>query len=163
MKLFNLGTGLRIGYAIGVLALLSMSPAGAQENLDQGKSGAQLFASDCAFCHKSVRGLSKAGGPLGLGLEGFLREHYTASRESAATLARYIQANDAGPAPAAEKRTRRSTKGEDKPKGSDSAKSESKAEAKTPAAAKSEDAKPAESKSAKTKSEAKPDKPEKSN
>jgi hypothetical protein len=148
MKLYNLGTGLRIGYAIGVLALLSMcpSPAGAQENLDQGKSGAQLFASDCAFCHKSVRGLSKAAGPLGFGLEGFLREHYTASRESAAALARYIQANDTGPATAAERRTRRSSKGAGKPK------------AKESAAAASEDAK-----SAKSNSEAKSDKPEKSN
>ena len=41
----------------GVLALCFASSAGAQENLDQGKTGAQLYASDCAICHKSPQGL----------------------------------------------------------------------------------------------------------
>jgi hypothetical protein len=92
--------------AVGVLALLWVVPASAQENLYGNKTPAQIFASDCAICHKSPQGLSKAGGPLGLGLEGFLREHYTASRESAAAIAKYIQAVDTGPA-AAEKNTKR--------------------------------------------------------
>ncbi len=39
---------------------------------------AQLFASDCAICHKSPAALSKAGGLFGM--ESFLRQHYTASR-----------------------------------------------------------------------------------
>ena len=60
--------------------------AGAQENLDQGKSPAQLFASNCAICHKSPR-LAKAGEILGL--DSFLREHYTASKELAGALAAY--------------------------------------------------------------------------
>src|SRR5471030_276454 len=93
MKLLNRG----IGLAIGALALGIAGGAGAQENLDQGKSAAQLFASDCAICHKTTAGLSK--GRL-LGLDGFLREHYTASRESAAAIANYIQATDKGPPPA---------------------------------------------------------------
>ena len=42
--------GIRL--AVGVLALVFAGAAGAQENLDQGKSGAQLYASDCAICHK---------------------------------------------------------------------------------------------------------------
>lgn len=92
--------------AAGVLALLWVVPASAQENLYGNKTPAQIFASDCAICHKSPQGLSKAGGPLGLGLEGFLREHYTASRESAAAIAKYIQSVDTAPAP--DKNTKRS-------------------------------------------------------
>jgi hypothetical protein len=84
--------------AVGVLALLWVVPASAQENLYGNKTPAQIFASDCAICHKTAQGLSKAGGAFGLGLEGFLREHYTASRESAAALAKYIQSVDTGPA-----------------------------------------------------------------
>jgi hypothetical protein len=97
-----------IGQALGVVALLWAAPAGAQENLYGNKTPAQIFASDCAICHKTTQGLSKAGGPLGLGLDSFLREHYTASRESAAAIAKYIQATDTGPAP--EKPTKRSAK-----------------------------------------------------
>ncbi|MBI1202761.1 MAG: hypothetical protein GC182_09650 [Rhodopseudomonas sp.] len=70
----------------GIWALLLTFPAAAQENLDQGKSGAQLFASDCAICHKTPQGLGKTSG-----LEGFLREHYTASRESAALITKYLE------------------------------------------------------------------------
>lgn len=93
--------------AVGVLALLWVVPASAQENLYSNKTPAQIFASDCAICHKSPQGLSKAGGAFGLGLESFLREHYTASRESAAALAKYVQSMDTGPA-APEKKTKRS-------------------------------------------------------
>lgn len=92
--------------AVGVLALLWVVPASAQENLYGNKTPAQIFASDCAICHKTAQGLSKAGGAFGLGLDSFLREHYTASRESAAALAKYIQSVDTGPA-APEKNTRR--------------------------------------------------------
>jgi mono/diheme cytochrome c family protein len=90
-----------------ILALFFASQAGAQENLDSGKTPAQLFASDCAICHKSPTGLSKAGNRLGglRGLQGFLQEHYTASREAAAAIAAYIQATDRGPSPAEHKRT----------------------------------------------------------
>jgi hypothetical protein len=95
--------------AVGVLALLWVVPVSAQENLYSNKTPAQIFASDCAICHKSPQGLSKAGGAFGLGLESFLREHYTASRESAAALAKYVQSMDSGPA-APEKKTKRSAK-----------------------------------------------------
>jgi mono/diheme cytochrome c family protein len=74
--------------AIGSLALCVASPAGAQENLDKNKTGAQLYASICADCHKSPQGLK----PTGIfGLESFLREHYTADRESAAAIATYLK------------------------------------------------------------------------
>src|SRR5580698_7735396 len=58
-----------IGLAIGVLTLGFAVAAEAQENLDQGKSAAQLFASDCAICHKTSAGLSKSHV---LGLDSFL-------------------------------------------------------------------------------------------
>lgn len=90
--------GLALAVTLGALA--TVAPACAQENLDQGKGGAQLFASNCVFCHKSPQGLaSKSGGVFGL--DGFLREHYTASRETAAILAKYLQ-SVGGEAPAAD-------------------------------------------------------------
>jgi hypothetical protein len=51
------------------------------------KPAPALFASDCtgAGCHKGPQGLGKR-----MGLAGFLREHYTNSRESAAALANYL-------------------------------------------------------------------------
>lgn len=72
---------------IGSLALCIASWAGAQENLEKGKTAAQLYASDCAICHKSPQSLKA---PMIFGLESFLREHYTASRESAAAIASYL-------------------------------------------------------------------------
>jgi mono/diheme cytochrome c family protein len=90
-----------IGLLMAVLLLALAAPAGAQENLDSGKSGAQLFASNCALCHKSAQALNKSGGLFGL--SGFLREHYTASRESADIIATYVQSF--GNAPAHSKRT----------------------------------------------------------
>ena len=95
-----LGFGRGILPAIAIFALCACGPARAQENLDKGKTPAQLFASDCAICHKTTKGLSKAGGIFGL--KEFLREHYTASLETAAALAAYVQATDKGP-PAAKR------------------------------------------------------------
>jgi hypothetical protein len=95
-----------IGLGAAILALVFAGQASAQENLDSGKTPAQLFASDCAICHKTPSGLSKGGNALGglLGLQGFLREHYTASREAAAAIAAYVQAADRGPSPDERKR-----------------------------------------------------------
>lgn len=85
---FDRGAGL----AAAIVALGLAWPAAAQENLDSGKTGAQLFASDCAICHKSAQGLAKAGGVFGLA--DYLRAHYTASRQSAATIAAYVESVD---------------------------------------------------------------------
>lgn len=109
MKLLRCG----IGAAIGVAVLCIASVAGAQENLDQGKSAAQIFAANCAMCHKSPQGLAKAGGILGL--DSFLREHYTASKESAGALAAYLKSMDTGPAAPA-RGAKRSAKGDEKSK-----------------------------------------------
>jgi len=102
-----------IGWAIAVLALVS-SAATAQENLDSGKTPGELYAQDCAICHKSPRGLAQTGGILGV--QAFLREHYTASREAAAAIAAYLQAVDHGPAAAGRPAKRTAAKPKEKGK-----------------------------------------------
>ena len=179
-----------IGLAAGLLALALAAPAAAQENLDSGKTGAQLYAADCAICHKSPQALKKSGGIFGL--SSFLREHYTASRESAAAIASYL---DSVGSPPAQKKAAGATKRDEKakadekkakPKSGDAksekpdkkdkpseaktsepkseSKSEPKGEAK-PSELKSDAAKPAEAKTKDTKPAAapaaKPDKPDK--
>ena len=73
--------------AIGSLAVCVASSAGAQTNLGQNKTSAQLYASVCADCHKSPQSLRPAGI---FGLESFLHEHYTADGQSAAAIAAYL-------------------------------------------------------------------------
>lgn len=152
MTLLNRASGL----AIGVLALVFAGSAGAQENLDQGKTPAQLFASDCAICHKSPQGLAKSGGLFGV--ESFLREHYTASRESAAAIAGYLAQVDraAGPAPK-KPPVKRAAKGDGK---DGKTKTGGKPEAGKPGEMKGPDAKSTEPKSSEPKSsEPKPSEP----
>ena len=97
-----MGSSRGIALVLGLLALVFTGAAQAQENLDAGKTPAQLFASDCAICHKTTRGLARSGGMFGL--ESFLREHYTASRESAAKIAGYLRQVDHGPKPSDRRR-----------------------------------------------------------
>jgi hypothetical protein len=165
-------SGRRAG--LGVLAFFIAMPALAisalaQENIDAGKTPAQLYAADCAICHKTPNGMSKVGGMFGL--TNFLREHYTASRESAAAIAAYLVALDRKSPPPREhtRSTRRARKGEkpgaekakakeEKARKADETKpSDEPAEAKAKAEAKA-DAKPAETKAkADVKSDAKPE------
>jgi hypothetical protein len=73
----------------GVVAAAAAVIAGAHgQDLDAGKSGPQLFAQDCAACHRSPQGLTKniSGGSL----VSFLRQHYTSSSASANTVAAYL-------------------------------------------------------------------------
>src|SRR5262245_33556918 len=58
------------------------------EDLSAGKSPAQLFAADCAACHRSPAGLARNRHPSALA--GFLREHYTSSVRHASALASYL-------------------------------------------------------------------------
>jgi hypothetical protein len=58
------------------------------QNLDEGKTGPQLFALDCAACHRSPQGLAK--NYSGWSLTSFLRQHYTSSAGSANVLAAYL-------------------------------------------------------------------------
>lgn len=74
--------------AIGLMSLMAPALAHAQTDLDQGKSAAQIFASDCAECHKALHGL--ANGRSRAALTEFLGEHYTTSRDQAAALAAYV-------------------------------------------------------------------------
>jgi hypothetical protein len=95
MTIFN-----RRALSAAGLALVVCGAAAAQESLDSGKTPAELYAADCGICHKSPQGLARAGGGIA-GLQAFLRVHYTASREAAATIAAYLEGLDRGaPAPA---------------------------------------------------------------
>jgi hypothetical protein len=140
--------------AICVAALGFASSASAQENLDQGKSAAQLYASDCAICHKVPQAVAKSGGMFGM--EGFLRQHYTASRESAAAIANYLKGfGDAPAAPASKKAaTKKSSKGDDKkgaekkPDGAVTLPGDNKPVDAKPAEPKASESKPAETKPA---------------
>ena len=125
---------------LGFLLVLGV-PLRAQENLDFGKTPAQLYASDCAICHKSPQGLAAKGGGL-FGLENFLRQHYTASRESAAAISNYLQAVGGGPAAKPGRAGKRPPKAAT-PKGDDKAKGVEK---------KPDASKPGETKSGETKS-----------
>jgi len=74
---------------IGFVTVCIASSAGAQENLERAKTAAQLFATNCASCHKSPQSVTTTTKIFG-GLESFLREHYTPSSQSAATIAAYL-------------------------------------------------------------------------
>jgi hypothetical protein len=74
--------------SVAVLASLFWAGSAAAQDYDAGKTGPQLFASDCSACHKGPGGLAK-GRDKG-GLTSFLKEHYTSKQESAALLAAYL-------------------------------------------------------------------------
>ena len=89
---------LKIGLFAALPFVMAAAPVRAQTNIDQGKSPAEIFATDCATCHKTTRGL--ASGHNSWTLSSFLREHYTASREQAAAVAAYVlSAGGSQPAP----------------------------------------------------------------
>lgn len=94
----------RLAPALGLMVILAPATALAQVNIDQDKSPAQLYAGDCAACHKSVRGL--ANGRSASSLAGFLGEHYTASSREAAAIAAYVMASGGGAASPAPSRAR---------------------------------------------------------
>lgn len=73
---------------IGLMTTAGAGPGRAQDNLDEGKSAKELFRTNCAICHRSVRGLGRSMGSWTL--SGFLTEHYTTGRSAANTLANYL-------------------------------------------------------------------------
>ena len=127
----------------GAGLLAAASGASAQENLDAGKSGAQLYQSNCAICHKSAQALNKSGGGL-FGLDSFLREHYTSSRESAAAISAYLNTVGGGPAQAHPVKKKAGKKKEAKPEAKDGKPDDKKPDEKKPAEKKSDEKKPAE-------------------
>jgi len=78
--------------ALGVAVLLM--PAQAQ-NLDEGKSGARLFADSCVTCHHRAKGLTK--GRFRLSLYLFLQQHYASNSRAAWELASYLESVDEAP------------------------------------------------------------------
>jgi cytochrome c551/c552 len=76
-------------WVTAVLATCLAAPAGAQGNIDAGRTPAQLFADTCAACHRSAREIRRPSA-------GFLRQHYTAGSDEAAAMANYLSgvAND---------------------------------------------------------------------
>jgi len=82
--------------AVVISAILIPLPANAQaQNLDQDKTAAKLFATTCAECHRSARGLAK--GRFSLTLWYYLQQHYTSSSATARTLTAYLQSLDTPP------------------------------------------------------------------
>lgn len=70
------------------MILLGAGEVRAQTDLNAGKSGAQMFASNCAACHRSPAGLVRSRNPNAVAR--FLLEHYTARPENASAIASYI-------------------------------------------------------------------------
>lgn len=70
-----------------------LAPPALGQNLDAGKTPAQLFGGSCNACHKSARGLLRTVAPGSL--PGFLRQHYTTSSDMAKVLSSYLLANGA--------------------------------------------------------------------
>jgi mono/diheme cytochrome c family protein len=112
--------GRSVRLTISSLMLCAASAAGAQGNLEEGKTAAQIYASDCATCHKSPQSVSDTKWLFGL--ESFLRQHYTSSGESAAILAAYLKGQQK---PSAESRRGQLAKHASQAKASDPTPSES--------------------------------------
>ena len=90
------GRALNLATVVAAFCVMFAGGAGAQENLDAGKSPAQIFNGTCVVCHKSPRGLAK--NTSASSLPGFLRQHYTTSPEMAGVLANYLITNGAADA-----------------------------------------------------------------
>ncbi|MEA2990766.1 MAG: hypothetical protein QOG83_3477 [Alphaproteobacteria bacterium] len=69
-------------WLIGSAAVLLAAPAITQ-NIDAGKSPAQIFADTCAGCHRSAGALKRTS-------QNFLRAHYTTGSQEAAAMANYL-------------------------------------------------------------------------
>ncbi len=82
--------------AVALMLVVAMAPAAghAQVNIDEGKTPAHIFSSDCSVCHKSTRGL--ANGMDRSALSAFLAEHYTSSSDEAGAMAAYVLSGGGG-------------------------------------------------------------------
>ena len=84
---------LRLATVTLLIGCLTAVAVHAVENLEAGKSPAQIFAGTCNACHKSPRGLLRSVPPSSLA--SFLRQHYTTSSDMASVLSSYLVANGA--------------------------------------------------------------------
>ena len=87
-----LSRALSIATVTLLIGCFAVIPVQAQ-NLEAGKSPAQIFAGTCNACHKSPRGLLRTV-PAG-SLPSFLRQHYTTSGDMASLLSAFLVANGA--------------------------------------------------------------------
>jgi hypothetical protein len=87
-----LSRALSLATVMLLIGCFAVIPVQAQ-NLEAGKSPAQIFAGTCNACHKSPRGLLRTV-PAG-SLPGFLRQHYTTSGDMASLLSAFLVANGA--------------------------------------------------------------------
>src|SRR5262249_48178023 len=78
---------------LSLMIVMALMGGGAlSEDLDQGKSGAKLFAAHCAHCPRSPRGPPKGG--LSWTLSRFLQQHYTSGSASVEALTAFLQSAD---------------------------------------------------------------------
>ena len=82
-------------WLFGLVGVL-VAPAGAQ-NIDAGKSPAQIFSDTCAACHRNARELRRTSAS-------FLRSHYTTGQEEAAAMSSYLAGIAVDPRAAQQKR-----------------------------------------------------------
>lgn len=68
------------------------------QNIDAGKSPAQIFSDTCAACHRNARELRRTS-------TSFLRSHYTTGQEEAAAMSSYLASVAVDPRAAQQKRT----------------------------------------------------------
>src|SRR5262245_10669442 len=88
-----LSRALSLATATLLVGCLTAVAVHAVENLEAGKSPAQIFAGTCNACHKSPRGLLRS--VPASSLPGFLRQHYTTSSDMASVLSSYLVSNGA--------------------------------------------------------------------
>lgn len=88
-----LSRALRLATVTLLIGCLTAVAVDAVENLEAGKSPAQIFAGTCNACHKSPRGLLRS--VPASSLPGFLRQHYTTSSDMASVLSSYLVSNGA--------------------------------------------------------------------
>src|SRR5262245_64024111 len=79
-----------VPWMIGVAIAAAANAAQAQSNLDAGKPPAQIFSNASNACHRSARELRPTSA-------GFLREHYTAGAQEAASMAAYLSSVGSDP------------------------------------------------------------------
>ena len=85
-------SGRRLRSLIIIIVALTGGLARAQD-LDRDKSGAKLFATNCAGCHHSPSRLAQD--KVSWTLSYFLQQHYTSTPASAQALTAYLQSIDA--------------------------------------------------------------------
>jgi len=89
-----------------------LSAARARGNASIGAKLRPSYSPPTLRLFTTPRGLAKSGGLFGL--DGFLREHYMTSRETARAMSTYLRGLDSGPAPA--RASKRAARGDDNAK-----------------------------------------------